>query len=74
MGKLDLDELLKSGFKPMTNEQQSRKWYQKKRLIIPALVLFPLLGIPLVWLSTWNRNQKIGATDILRAIFDDGTE
>lgn len=38
------------------------KWYQKKRIIVPALVFFPPLGISLAWLSQWNRNAKIGAT------------
>ena len=42
--------------------QLTRKWHQKKRFILPALVFFPPLGIPLIWLSPWSRNAKIGAT------------
>jgi hypothetical protein len=41
---------------------EARKWYQKKRIIVPALVLFPPLGISLAWISQWSRNAKIGAT------------
>lgn len=40
----------------------NRKWHQKKRYIILSLLLFPPLGIPLVWLSKWHRNVKIGAS------------
>ncbi len=39
-----------------------RKWHQKKRYIILSLIIFPPMGIPLVWLSKWNRNVKIGAS------------
>jgi hypothetical protein len=45
----------------MTNEQ-SRKWWQKKRYILPALIFLPPVGIPLVWLSQWTRSAKIVAT------------
>lgn len=41
---------------------EARKWYQKKRIIVPALVLFPPLGVSLAWISQWSRNAKIGAT------------
>ena len=40
----------------------NRKWHQKKRYIILSLLLFPPLGIPLVWLSKWHQNIKIGAS------------
>lgn len=40
----------------------TRKWYQKKRYIIPSLIFFPPLGIPLAWLTNWHRNVKIAAT------------
>lgn len=39
-----------------------RKWHQKKRYIILSLIIFPPLGIPLVWLGKWHQNVKIGAT------------
>ncbi|MBD1895915.1 SH3 domain-containing protein [Coleofasciculus sp. FACHB-129] len=45
----------------MPNEQ-SRKWYQKKRYILPSLIFLPPVGIILVWLSRWTRSAKIAAT------------
>jgi hypothetical protein len=42
--------------------QLTRKWHQKKRFILPTLVFFPPLDIPLILLSPWSRNAKIGAT------------
>ncbi|MBD2060670.1 SH3 domain-containing protein [Funiculus sociatus GB2-A5] len=45
----------------MPNEQP-RKWYQKKRIILPLVILFPPVAIPLIWLSRWGRNAKIGTT------------
>ncbi|MBD1927069.1 SH3 domain-containing protein [Trichocoleus sp. FACHB-90] len=45
----------------MTNEQP-RKWYQKKRFLLILVVFFPPLAIPLIWLTRWSRNAKIGAT------------
>lgn len=45
----------------MTNEQ-FRKWWQKKRYILPALIFLPPVGIPLIWLSQWTRSAKIVAT------------
>ena len=45
----------------MTNEN-ARKWYQKKRIILPLVLFFPPLAIPLIWLSRWSRSAKIGTT------------
>jgi hypothetical protein len=39
-----------------------KSWYQKNWLVISLLVLFPLAGIPLVWISKWPKKNKIGAS------------
>jgi hypothetical protein len=46
----------------MSHSRDSRKWYEKKRWIIGSLLLFPPLGIPLVWLTHWPRWVKIAGT------------
>ena len=46
----------------MSKRQNSRKWYQQKRWIIGSLLLFPPLGIPLLWLTHWPRASKISGS------------
>ena len=46
----------------MSKRQNSQKWYQQKRWILGSLLLFPPLGIPLLWLTRWPRAGKIGGS------------
>ena len=46
----------------MPKHQDNRKWHQQKRWIIGSLLLFPPLGIPLLWLTRWPRAGKIGGS------------
>lgn len=46
----------------MSKRYDRRKWYQQKRWIIGSLLLFPPLGIPLLWLTSWPRAGKIGGS------------
>jgi|GEM_PF-4699261 len=46
-----------------------KSWHEKPHYIIAALVLFPPLGIPLVWLSSWSRPIKIAATVVMGGLF-----
>ena len=46
----------------MSQYHNGRKWYQQKRWIIGSLLLFPPLGIPLLWLTRWPRAGKIGGS------------
>lgn len=46
----------------MSKHHDSRKWHQQKRWIIGSLLLFPPLGIPLLWLTRWPRAGKIGGS------------
>ena len=46
----------------MSKRQNSRKWYQQKRWILGSLLLFPPLGIPLLWLTHWPRAGKISGS------------
>ena len=46
----------------MSKRQNSRKWHQQKRWILGGLLLFPPLGIPLLWLTRWPRTGKIGGS------------
>ena len=48
----------------MSKRQNSRKWHQQKRWIFGSLLLFPPLGIPLLWLTRWPRAGKIGGSII----------
>ena len=46
----------------MSKGRSSRKWYQQKRWILGSLLLFPPMGIPLLWLTRWPRAGKIGGS------------
>lgn len=46
----------------MPKRQYSRQWHRKKRWIIASLLLFPPLGIPLLWLTRWPQRVKIGGS------------
>lgn len=46
----------------MSKGRSSRKWYQQKRWILGSLLLFPPMGIPLLWLTRWPRAIKIGGS------------
>ena len=46
----------------MSKRQNSQQWYQQKRWILASLLLFPPLGIPLLWLTCWPRAGKIGGS------------
>ena len=46
----------------MSKRQNSQQWYQQKRWILASLLLFPPLGIPLLWLTRWPRAGKIGGS------------
>jgi len=46
----------------MSKHQDGRKWHQQKRWVIGSLLLFPPLGIPLLWLTRWPRAGKIGGS------------
>ena len=46
----------------MSKRQSSRKWHQQKRWILGSLLLFPPLGIPLLWLTRWPRAGKISGS------------
>ena len=46
----------------MSNRYDRPKWYQQKRWILGSLLLFPPLGIPLLWLTRWPRVGKIGGS------------
>lgn len=46
----------------MSKRQNSRKWHQQKRWIFGSLLLFPPLGIPLLWLTHWPRVCKVGGS------------
>ena len=46
----------------MSKHQSNRKWYQQKRWILGSLLLFPPLGIPLLWMTRWPRAAKIGGS------------
>ena len=46
----------------MSKHQHSQKWYQQQRWILGSLLLFPPLGIPLLWLTRWPRAGKIGGS------------
>ena len=46
----------------MSNSNNVRKWYLKKRWVFSSLLLFPPLGIPLLWLTRWPRAGKIGGS------------
>jgi outer membrane biosynthesis protein TonB len=46
----------------MATEQRS--WHKKKRWILPLLLLFPPVGILLVWLTRWPQWAKISLTSV----------
>ena len=46
----------------MSKPQNSQKWHQQKRWILGSLLLFPPLGIPLLWRSRWPLAGKIGGS------------
>jgi len=46
----------------MSKRQNSQQWYQQKRWILASLLLFPPLGILLLWLTHWSRAGKIGGS------------
>lgn len=46
----------------MSKRPDNRKWHQQKRWILGSLLLFPPLGIPLLWLTRWPRAGKIGGS------------
>ncbi len=46
----------------MSTRYSRPKWYQQKRWIIGSLLLFPPLGVPLLWLTHWPRAGKIGGS------------
>jgi len=46
----------------VTGQEQSKAWYQQNWLVISLLILFPLAGIPLTWMSKWPKINKIGAS------------
>jgi len=46
----------------MSKRQNSQQWYQQKRWILASLLLFPPLGILLLWLTHWPRAGKIGGS------------
>lgn len=48
----------------MSSHPNNRKWHKQKRWIIGSLLLFPPLGIPLLWLTRWPRAGKIGGSII----------
>jgi hypothetical protein len=48
----------------MPKLQNNRQWYQQKRWILGSLLLFPPLGIPLLWLTRWPRAGKVGGSII----------
>lgn len=47
---------------PVSKHHNSRKWYQQKRWVIGSLLIFPPLGIPLLWLTRWPRASKVGGS------------
>ena len=46
----------------MSHSGGRRRWYQRKRWVILSLLVFPPLGIVLVWLTRWPRWVKIAST------------
>lgn len=46
----------------MSKHHNSKKWYQQKRWVIGSLLIFPPLGIPLLWLTRWPRAGKVGGS------------
>ena len=46
----------------MSKRQNSQKWHQQKYSVLGSLLLFPPLGIPLLWLTHWPRAGKIGGS------------
>lgn len=42
--------------------QTTTKWYQQTWVIILLIILMPILGVPLIWLSRWPKQVKIGAS------------
>jgi len=48
--------------KVLASSEKSKSWYQKNWLVISLLILFPLAGIPLAWMSKWPKANKIGAS------------
>ena len=47
---------------PVSKNHNSRKWYQQKRWVIGSLLIFPPLGIPLLWLTRWPRAGKVSGS------------
>ncbi len=48
----------------------SRRWYDKKRFVLPALFLFFPLGLALVWMGeAFQKNVKIGITIFFSVMF-----
>ena len=46
----------------MSKPQNGQKWHQQTRWILGSLLLFPPLGIPLLWKSRWPLVGKIGGS------------
>lgn len=40
----------------------SSKWYKRKRIVLPCLLVFPPLGILLLWRTSWPKAGKISGT------------
>jgi hypothetical protein len=52
----------KPAIKVLAGSSSPTFWYQKNWLIISLLIIFPLAGIPLAWMSKWPKANKIGAS------------
>ena len=48
----------------LSSKKNESKWYQKSWLIILLLVLFPFIGVPLIWTSRWPKKNKIVASTV----------
>ena len=46
----------------MSKHPGRQKWHQQKRWILGSLLLFPPVGIPLLWLTRWPRAGKISGS------------
>jgi chemotaxis protein histidine kinase CheA len=52
----------KPAAKVLTISEKPKSWHQKNWLVISLLILFPIAGIPLAWMSQWPKINKIGTS------------
>ena len=48
----------KPAVKVLTGGEKSSPWHQKNWLAISLLILFPVAGIPLAWMSKWPKKTR----------------